>query len=208
MTTETSMSSDPPLKSADPAVEAELACLGSTGIAKLRLRYRELFRRDPPKAFGPDLLRRSIGQRLQEKAYGGLSRSTRRLLDQLVKAYLVKPSGRIVVPRRIKPGSVLVREWKGSTHRVMVLQDGFAWNGRTFSNLSEIAREISGTRWNGPKFFGLRPAPDKTGDGASKAVAPVTGVTRDAGSNGAGRQSRKRQDIPTNGSEVGRGATT
>jgi hypothetical protein len=167
-----------------------------------------LFRRDSPKAFGPDLLRRSIGQRLQEKAYGGLSRSTRRLLDQLVRAYLAKPNGRIVVPRRIKPGSVLVREWRGSTHRVMVLQDGFAWNGRTFSNLSEIAREMSGTRWNGPKFFGLRPAPGKTGDGASKAAAPVTGATLIAGSNGAGRRSRLRPDIPTDGSEARRGATT
>src|SRR6202011_861717 len=125
-------------------------------ITLLRVRYRELFRTDPPKAFGPDLLRRSIAHRIQEKAYGGLSRSTQRLLDQMMKAYAAKPNGKIVLPRRIKPGSVLVREWKGKSHRVMVLVDGFAYDGETYTSLSEIAVLITGTRWNGPRFFGLR----------------------------------------------------
>src|SRR6202049_2147616 len=145
-----------PPKPVDPAVEAELDRLPTTPIADLRKRYRELFRTDPPKAFGPDLLRRSIAHRIQEKAYGGLSRSAQRMLDQMMKAYAAKPSGRIVLPRRIKPGSVLVREWKGKSHRVMVLADGFAYDGETFGNLSEIAVLITGTRWNGPRFFGLR----------------------------------------------------
>src|SRR5947209_14226699 len=125
-------------------------------IAQLRVRYRELFRAEPPKAFGPDLLRRSIAHRIQEKAFGGLSRSTQRLLDEMMKAFAAKPNGKIVLPRRIKPGSVLVREWKGRSHRVMVLADGFAYDGKTFDNLSEIAGLITGTRWNGPRFFGLR----------------------------------------------------
>ena len=146
----------PPAKSADPAVEAELDRLAVMPIAQLRVRYREVFRADPPKAFGPDLLRRSIAHRIQEKAYGGLSRSTQRLLDQMMKAFSAKPNGKIVLPRRIKPGSVLVREWKGRSHRVMVLADGFAYDGDTYSNLSEIAGLITGTRWNGPRFFGLR----------------------------------------------------
>jgi len=77
---------------ADPAVEAELTRLPSTPIADLRKRYRELFRTEPPKAFGPDLLRRSIAQQIQEKAYGGLAPSTRRLLGQLVKAAIAKPT--------------------------------------------------------------------------------------------------------------------
>jgi hypothetical protein len=68
---------------ADPAVEAELDRLPTTPIVDLRKRYRELFRTDPPKAFGPDLLRRSIAHRIQEKAYGGLPRATQRLLDQI-----------------------------------------------------------------------------------------------------------------------------
>jgi hypothetical protein len=153
----------PPAKSADPAVEAELDRLAVMPIAQLRVRYCELFRTDPPKAFGPDLLRRSVAHRIQEKAYGGLSRSTQRLLDQMMKAFAAKPNGKIVLPRRIKPGSVLVREWKGRSHRVMVLADGFAYDGKNFANLSEIAGLITGTRWNGPRFFGLRSKTEEIG---------------------------------------------
>jgi hypothetical protein len=145
----------------DPAVEAELDRLPTTPIADLRKRYRELFRTEPPKAFGPDLLRRSIAQQIQEKAYGGLSASTKRLLDQLVKAAMAKPNGRLELPRRIKPGSELVRTWKGKTYRVMVMADGFAYDGERFASLSEIASEITGTNWNGPRFFGLRSPPTK-----------------------------------------------
>jgi Protein of unknown function (DUF2924) len=121
-----------PAQTTDPAVEDELDRLSTMPIAQLRIRYRELFRTDPPDAFGPDLLRRSIAHRIQEKAYGGLSRSAQRLLDQMMKAYAAKPNGKIVLPRRIKPGSVLVREWKGRSHRVMVLADGFAYDGGTY----------------------------------------------------------------------------
>ncbi|MEO5567490.1 MAG: DUF2924 domain-containing protein [Gemmatimonadaceae bacterium] len=146
---------------ADPATEAELDRLPTTPIIQLRIRYRALFRAEPPKAFGPDLLRRSIAQRIQEKAYGGLSRVDQRLLDQLVKAALAKPNGRLELPRRIKPGSELVRTWKKRAHRVVVMVDGFAYDGKTFASLSEIACEITGTNWNGPRFFGLRPASSK-----------------------------------------------
>ena len=143
----------PDSKAADPAVEAELDRLPTTPIAELRKRYRGLFRAEPPKAFGPDLLRRSIAHRIQEKAYGGLTASTRRLLDQLVKTARAKPNGRLELPRRIKPGSELVRTWKRRTYRVMVMADGFAHDGKTFASLSEIASEITGTRWNGPPSF-------------------------------------------------------
>ena len=148
---------------ADPAVEAELDRLPAMPIADLRKRYREVFRSEPPKAFGPDLLRRSIAHRIQEKAYGGLSVTTRRLLDQLVKAAMAKPSGRLELPRRIKPGSELVRTWKGKSYRVMVMADGFAYGGKTFASLSEIATVITGTRWSGPRFFGLRSPSNREG---------------------------------------------
>src|SRR5712672_43275 len=148
-------------KPVDPAVEAELDRLPTMPIAGLRKRYRELFRTEPPKAFGPDLLRRSIAQRIQERAYGGLPASTRRLLDQLVKAAMTKPNGRLELPRRIKPGSELVRTWKGKSYRVIVMAGGFTCGGKTFASLSEIASEITGTRWNGPRFFGLRSASNK-----------------------------------------------
>jgi Protein of unknown function (DUF2924) len=81
----------------------------------------------------------------------------------LVKAATAKPNGRIELPRRIKPGSELVRTWKGKSYRVIVMADGFAHDGKTFASLSEIASEITGTRWNGPRFFGLRSAPDREG---------------------------------------------
>jgi hypothetical protein len=126
-----------------------------------------VFLTDPPKAFGPDLLRRSIAHRIQEKAYGCLSSSTQRLLDQMMKAYVAKPNEKIVLPRRIKPGSVLVREWKGKSHRVMVLAEGFAYDGSTFGNLSEIAGLITGTRWNGPRFFGLRSNTEESSEPAN-----------------------------------------
>jgi hypothetical protein len=148
-------------KATDPAVEAELDQLPDTPIVELRRRYRELFRTEPPKAFGPDLVRRSIAHRIQEKAYGGLAVSTRRLLDQLVKAAMAKPNGRLELPRRIKPGSELVRTWKGRSYRVMAMADGFAYDGKTYASLSEIASDITGTRWNGPRFFGLRSSPAK-----------------------------------------------
>jgi hypothetical protein len=145
-----------PVQPTDPGVKKELDRLATMPIAQLRVRYREVFRSGSPEAFGPDLLRRSIAHSIQEKAYGGLSRSTQRLLDQMMKAYAAKPGGKITLPRRIKPGSVLLREWKGRSHRVMVLAEGFAYDGETYGNLSEIAVLITGTRWNGPRFFGLR----------------------------------------------------
>jgi hypothetical protein len=141
---------------ANPEVEIELERLPKTPIVELRSRYRELFRTDPPKAFGPDLLRRSIAHRIQERAYGGLSRDRQRLLDQLVRAAQAKPNGRLELPRRIKPGSELVRTWNRRPYRVVVLEKGFAWEGRSYSSLSEIAFEITGTKWSGPRFFGLR----------------------------------------------------
>jgi len=118
-----------PNKPAETAVEAELDRLPTTPIADLRKRYREVFRAEPPKAFGPDLLRRSIAHRIQEKAYGGLPREHQRLLDHLVRAAQAKPNGRIELPRRIKPGSELVRTWNRQSYRVVVMEKGFAWEG-------------------------------------------------------------------------------
>jgi hypothetical protein len=189
-------------KPADPAVEAELDRLAVMPIAQLRARYREVFRSDPPKAFGPDLLRRSIAHRIQEKAYGGLSRSAQRLLDQMMKAFAAKPNGKIALPRRIKPGSVLVREWKGKSHRVMVLAEGFAYDGKTFGNLSEIAVLITGTRWNGPRFFGLRPKGQEIdepmartrSDGAKRITEPASARSSHLG---GGSDYRKRNAAST-----------
>lgn len=125
-------------------------------VVKLRVLYREVLRNDPPPAFGPDLLKRSIAHRHQEKSCGGLSRPAQSLLTNMTKAMVAKPNGRLELPRQIKTGSELVRTWKGAIHRVQVKGDGFAYNGRPYASLSEIASHITGTKWNGPLFFGLR----------------------------------------------------
>jgi hypothetical protein len=188
-----------PAQPTDPAVEDELDRLATMPIARLRGRYREVFRTEPPKAFGPDLLRRSIAHRIQEKAYGNLSRPARRLLDQAMKAFAAKPNGKIVLPRRIKPGSVLVREWKRRSHRVLVLADGFAYEGEVYSNLSEIAVLITGTKWNGPRFFGLRAK--KQGSDEPAAPDPSAVSTR-SNHLGGGSDYRKR-----NASSTGKSAS-
>jgi hypothetical protein len=136
--------------------DRDIAALSKTPINQLRQRWRELFRTEPPPAFGPDLLRRSIAYRIQEQQYGGLSAMPQKELDRIVKFLANRPDSRIELPRRIKPGSVLVRTWKNQSHRVTMLDEGFSFEGRHYKSLSEIAREITGTRWNGPKFFGLR----------------------------------------------------
>lgn len=145
-----------PPESPLPAIERELAVLAQSPIAVLRARWRGEFRCDPPAAFGPDLLRRSLAYKLQEDAYGGLSTATRRELDRLAAAIEKNPSARLALPRRIRPGCVLVRDWKGKSHRITVLARGYHYDDSTYQSLSEIARAITGTRWNGPRFFGLR----------------------------------------------------
>ncbi len=141
----------------DPELEATLNELSRDRTQKLRERWRATFGADPPEAFGPDLLRRSIAYRLQEQRYGGLSTSVQQQLNSFIKILRKKGTGRLELPKQLKSGAVLVRLWKGKSHRVMVLDDGFAFEGRVYKSFSEIAREITHTRWNGPKFFGLRP---------------------------------------------------
>ena len=138
------------------AVEAEVACIGTMNKAELRSIWRIKYKSDPPRAFGPDLLRRSLAYRIQEEAFGGLPSRTKRELHHLIALMSKKPTARIELPRRIKSGAVLIREWKGKVVRITVVDNGFLFEGKTFSSLSEIALLITGTKWNGPRFFGLR----------------------------------------------------
>lgn len=141
----------------DDAIEAQVARIQSMNIAELRDMWRSERKGEPPKAFGPDLLRRSLAYHVQEKAHGGLDAKTARLLKHLI-AQSANNNGRIVLPRRIKVGAILVRNWQGKRHQVTVEADGFRHGSQSYSSLSEIARVITGTRWNGPRFFGLRSA--------------------------------------------------
>lgn len=104
----------------------------------------------------PQFCRYLLAWRLQAAMYGGLSAQTKRRIQELAKAYAkdfnYRPPG---VPA-LKPGTEFVRHWDGTPHRVRVLDSGFDYQGETFQSLSEIARKITGTRWSGPKFFGLK----------------------------------------------------
>jgi Protein of unknown function (DUF2924) len=146
------------------ALAVELSKLPGHSVHELRERWRALFRGEPPAAFGPDLLRRSIAQKLQEDAYGKLPSSAQRDLNRMVASLEKNPANRIDLPRRIMAGAVLVRDWKGTAHRVTVAENGFSYQQRSYASLSEIAREITGTRWNGPRFFGLRSSEKSAGN--------------------------------------------
>ena len=129
--------------------DAVLARIGEMNIEQLRGCWRETIASAPPAAFSKDLLARAICYRLQEQALGGLSASTGRLLGSLVKPG-VEPL------RQVKVGSVVIREHQGVVHEVLVVPGGFRWRGKTYDSLSTIAKTITGTSWNGPRFFGLR----------------------------------------------------
>jgi hypothetical protein len=133
------------------AVEAEIDRIRSLGIDALRKRWRLTFGASPPKALSKDIMGRMICYRIQEEAFGGLDRETIKLLDRLAGGE--KPSE---LNRRLKAGTVLIREYQGERHTVTVVPDGFLWRETTYSSLSTIAKTITGTAWNGPRFFGLR----------------------------------------------------
>lgn len=138
------------------ALAMDLMALAKASIDDLRKRYVEIFRCQPPQSFGPDLLRKSIAQEIQCRAHGAIPRSVEDQLRALSRHRQQSTHGRIDVARKINVGSEFARTWKGKMHRVVVLAHGYAYAGKTYRSLSEIARSIAGSRWNGPRFFGLR----------------------------------------------------
>jgi Protein of unknown function (DUF2924) len=134
-----------------------LAALPTLSLGELRLEWRRLYRADPPR-LSRDIMMRAIAYRLQEIAYGGLSKATQRRLANLASSF--EANGTIApapIPR-IKPGSRLVREWHGRTHTVNVTDDGFEFEGKAYQSLTKIACVITGAQWSGPRFFGLAKA--------------------------------------------------
>jgi hypothetical protein len=130
----------------------ELAALATLSSAQLRSRWAAVTGRPVPRV-SPALLRGALGWELQAQAHGGLSRRTQQKLDQLATAK--------TETRDAQPGMRLVREWNGTLHVVTIGDDGtIMWNGADWPSLSRVAREITGTRWSGPAFFGLRTGKD------------------------------------------------
>lgn len=139
-------------------VDVEIGRLRDLDIEGLRRRWHALFGRPPPPHLSRHLLFRTLAYRLQVDRWGDLNGETRRLLD---RSGSPEEAGKtaIELSRRIKDlraGTILTREWKGRMQRVAVLADNFAWNGKSYPSLSKVAFAITGTRWNGPRFFGLR----------------------------------------------------
>jgi len=141
--------------SSEDAVAARLQALEGMTYDGLRTEWRRLYRAHPPKRVARDLLVLGVAWKIQEQAYGGLGVATKRRLADLAKA--MEQDGDLARSRvaRLKPGAKLIREWRGETHTVIVLEDGFEWRGKRWRSLSVIAREITGAHWSGPRFFGL-----------------------------------------------------
>ncbi len=142
--------------SSEDAVAVKLQALAEMDYNALRAEWRRLYRAHPPKRVSRDLLKLGVAWKVQERAYGGLGAATKRRLADLAKT--VERNGDVTRNRvaRLKPGARLVREWRGETHTVIVLEDGFEWRGAQWRSLSMIAREITGGHWSGPRFFGLK----------------------------------------------------
>jgi hypothetical protein len=153
-------------------LEAEIEQIRSLPIDAVRALWRQTFKLQPPVALGKDMLGRMIAYHIQEKALGGLSRATLRFLDDFERGKPVIETAH----RRLKPGTVLVREYQGERHSVVVASDGFVWREETYASLSIVARLITGTNWNGPKFFGMR----LSGGKADKPEAAVHSACRRA----------------------------
>ena len=137
-------------------IAAKLAALSDMSQADLRAQWRRLFRSNPPRKIRGDLMVLAIAWKIQVKALGGLTAAEKRRLVRIAddaKAH-GGPSKNSTI--HVKPGLKLVREWRGETHDVLVLENGFEWNGQCWRSLSAIAREITGTPWSGPRFFGLQ----------------------------------------------------
>ena len=176
-------------------LEAELERIAALELGDLRSLWLRLTQKSAPRAFSRDLLARMIAYRVQEQQLGKLGRDMRQRLDGLAKG-----CGEPV--RHLKVGTVMIREHKGTLHEVMVVPSGFSWRDKIYPSLSAIALSITGTSWNGPRFFGLR-------GGKSGMEAPVAkpclekdpprrstrGSVRSICASAAGREAQTREEV-------------
>src|SRR6266550_337257 len=150
----------------EASVENEIVHLRGLDLKGLRARWQSVLQRPAPDNLPRHLLFAIIAHRIQADRLGDLDHETRQLLDRT----RAKESGAAMSARLVSfdqkrteltPGTVLVREWDRRSQRVMVMSNGFAWNGQTYVSLSKVAFAITGTKWNGPRFFGLRDKQDR-----------------------------------------------
>jgi len=136
----------------------ELETLQTMDVAALREKWQDLYGVPAPRHSRHDFLMRACAYRLQERALGGLRPATRRRLKELAASFRAGVTPKLKVSLRTSVGTRLVREWNGTTHMVEAVEGGYLWRDRTWRSLSAIAREITGARWSGPRFFGLKPS--------------------------------------------------
>ena len=158
----------------ETSVEDEIVHLRGLDLKGLRARWRSVLQRPAPDHLPRHLLFAIIAYRIQIDRFGDLDHETRQLLDRSGG----KESGAAMAARLVSfdqkrseltPGTILVREWDRQSQRVMVMSDGFAWNGQTYDSLSKVAFAITGTNWNGPRFFGLRGKEDRLTMGEARS---------------------------------------
>ena len=144
----------------------EIAALRQATPADLKERWLALYCTEPPRRISRDLLIRALAYRIQEQALGGLKPSTLRLLVKVAAHASARRSIEVTPePTTLKPGTVLLREWHGTQHQVIVREDGIVFRGKPYKSLSEVAYRITGTKWSGPRFFGLKSNHQERGDG-------------------------------------------
>jgi Protein of unknown function (DUF2924) len=176
-------------RSAQPALEAEIKRLADLDLAQLRNRWRALFGNPAPPSLRRKFLARAVAYQMQVEAYGGLSNSTKRRLREIAEAVRHGNPDAAGVARQIRPGTQMIRQWRNETHIVTAIADGFEWNGQRYKSLSAVAKEITGTNWNGYAFFGIKRAPtaNKNAAGphrlsgverASPDVRPASGTAK------------------------------
>jgi len=141
-------------------IDVEIVRLRNLDVEQLQSRWQNVFGRRPHPNLPRHLLFRVLAYRLQADHLGDLDGESQRLLDRSVSP---EDAGQRAVrlTADLRAGTVLAREWNGQMQRVAVLADGFAWNGKTYPSLSKVAFAITGTRWSGPRFFGLRDKPSR-----------------------------------------------
>jgi hypothetical protein len=152
---------------AETSVDDEIVHLRGLDLKGLRARWQSVLQKSAPGHLPRHLLFAILAYRIQADRLGDLDHETRQLLDRTG----AKQSGTAMLARLVSfdqkrteltPGTVLVRDWDRQSQRVMVMSDGFAWNGQTYDSLSKVAFAITGTKWNGPRFFGLRDKEDRS----------------------------------------------
>jgi len=131
------------------SLDSLLAEIGSLAYTDLKVRYEEVIDRPPPPRLSQDLLRRALAYQIQASRIGGLSHKVEKLLRAASTPKADKENQRLIA------GTQLIREWQGQMHVVDILENGYRWRDERFASLSAVARKITGTRWSGPRFFGL-----------------------------------------------------